>query len=184
MEIGAGLRNIANKSIPISFRDASTKDFDESLLFIDGQIVNKDFVVTQSPRHFDSAPRHKSEILGMTVRDLTFEVRRHLLMKPDDPGVVISKIEPGENPSQAVRREIREEVGVEVTPEDQPLVTVKHAYSHFRITMQAFVCRHVRGRARPIRCAAVKWVPIDNLDQYAVPRANQKVLAKVREHFA
>ena len=64
--------------------------------FIDGQIVNKDFVVTQSPRHFDSAPRHKSEILGMTVRDLTFEVRRHLLMKPDDPGVVISKIEPGE----------------------------------------------------------------------------------------
>ena len=87
------------------------------------------------------------------------------------------KIEAGETAADAVRREVREEVGIEVAPEANPLITVKHAYSHFRITMQAFVCRHVSGRARPIRCDAVRWVPIEQLDQYAFPRANQKVLA-------
>ena len=31
----------------------------------------------------------------MTVRDLTFEVRRYFQKKPDDPGVIVSKVEPG-----------------------------------------------------------------------------------------
>ena len=90
------------------------------------------------------------------------------------------KIEAGESAADAVRREVREEVGIDVTPESHPLVTVQHAYSHFRITMQAFVCQHVRGRARAIQCAAVKWVPLAELDSYAFPRANQKVLEAMR----
>jgi A/G-specific adenine glycosylase len=94
------------------------------------------------------------------------------------------KIEAGETAVDAVRREVHEEVGIEVAPESLPLITVKHAYSHFRITMQAFVCRYVRGRARPIRCDTVKWVPIEQLDQYAFPRANQKVLAALCRRFS
>lgn len=63
--------------------------------FHDGKSLSKEFVIVQSPPHYDAAPRYKSKELGLTVRDMTYEVRRHLQKKKADPGVVISKIEPG-----------------------------------------------------------------------------------------
>ncbi|NLE58005.1 MAG: hypothetical protein GX616_06570, partial [Planctomycetes bacterium] len=69
--------------------------------FHDGQVVRKEFEVIVSPPHFDSAPRYKSESLGMTVRNLTYEVRRYFQKKDDDPGVIVSKIEPGGKASVA-----------------------------------------------------------------------------------
>jgi S1-C subfamily serine protease len=63
--------------------------------FHKGQEFSREFVVVESPPHFDSAARHKSEQLGLTVRDLTFEVRQYMQKKPDDPGVIISKVETG-----------------------------------------------------------------------------------------
>ncbi|MDX1564028.1 MAG: hypothetical protein R3236_01425, partial [Phycisphaeraceae bacterium] len=67
----------------------------EAELMVDGQVVRKPMVVVQSPTHYQTAPKFKSEPLGLTVRDMTFEVRRQLQKKTDDPGVVISRIEPG-----------------------------------------------------------------------------------------
>ena len=67
--------------------------------FNDGKIINKDFVVTESPAHYDSAKKYKSEVLGLTVKNLTYEVRRYFHEKPGDPGVIISKIEPGSKAS-------------------------------------------------------------------------------------
>jgi serine protease Do len=63
--------------------------------FADGKAQSKQLVVEAGPAHYDSAPRFKSEPLGVTVRDLTYEVRRYLQRKPDEPGVVVSKVEPG-----------------------------------------------------------------------------------------
>ncbi|MCX5647712.1 MAG: PDZ domain-containing protein [Planctomycetota bacterium] len=67
----------------------------------DGQTVFKDFEVVQSPPHFGAAPRFKSDALGITVRDMTYEVRRYLQKEPNDPGIVISKVEPGSKASVA-----------------------------------------------------------------------------------
>ena len=67
--------------------------------FSDGKSIFKEFAVAQSPKHYDSAPRYKSKGLGLTVRDLTFEVRRYFQKTPEDPGVIISKIEPGSKAS-------------------------------------------------------------------------------------
>ena len=67
----------------------------EAELMVDGQVMRKPMVVTQSPTHYQTAPKFKSEPLGLTVRDMTFEVRRQLQKKSDAPGVVISRIEPG-----------------------------------------------------------------------------------------
>lgn len=63
--------------------------------FTNGQTVKKDFTVEQSPAYYDSAPRYKSPALGLTVRDMTYEVRRYLQKEKDAPGVIVSKIEPG-----------------------------------------------------------------------------------------
>jgi len=51
--------------------------------------------VKEGPDHFDSAASHKDETLGLTVRDLTYEVRRYFQKQPDEPGLIIAKVEPG-----------------------------------------------------------------------------------------
>jgi len=63
--------------------------------FREGRTQWHAFTVVESPPHYDSAPRYKSEPLGLTVRDLTYELRRYYQRRPDEPGVVVSKIEPG-----------------------------------------------------------------------------------------
>ena len=37
----------------------------------------------------------KSKAVGVTVREMTYEVRRYFQKKPDDPGVIVSAVEPG-----------------------------------------------------------------------------------------
>ena len=68
-------------------------------LFHNGQTVRKELEVVDGPPHFDSAPRFSHKQLGVTVRDMTYEVRRYFQRKPDDPGVIISKVERGSKAS-------------------------------------------------------------------------------------
>jgi S1-C subfamily serine protease len=74
----------------LGFGKKFTADF-----YIDGKKVIKDFVVEEGPKHYDSAKRFKSETLGLTVRDLTYEVRRYFQRTEADGGVIVSKIESG-----------------------------------------------------------------------------------------
>jgi A/G-specific adenine glycosylase len=85
----------------------------------------------------------------------------------------------GETLEETVVREIREETGVRVKV-IRPLATVRHAYSHFKITMHAFECRWISGRARPVECTACEWVKPQDLDRFAFPRANNKILDILR----
>ena len=61
----------------------------------DGQAKTHAFEVGPSPAHYESAARFKSDPLGLTVKDLTYEVRHYLQRGENEPGVVISKLEPG-----------------------------------------------------------------------------------------
>jgi hypothetical protein len=67
----------------------------------DGKLVKVPMKVTQGPAHYDAASRYKSDVAGLTVRDLTYEVRRYLQLKDDEPGVIISKVERGSKASVA-----------------------------------------------------------------------------------
>lgn len=75
-----------------------------AVLFQNGEQIEKELVVEQSPPHYNSAPLYKSEGLGMTVRDLTFETRRYFQKAPEDPGVIISKVEEGSKAAVAGMR--------------------------------------------------------------------------------
>ena len=87
----------------------------------DEESKKKEFKVAQSPPHYDSAPRYKCESLGMTVRDLTYEVRRYFQKQSDDPGVIVSKIEPGGKASVSGIKPY--EIITQIN--DQPVKTVK-----------------------------------------------------------
>jgi A/G-specific adenine glycosylase len=89
------------------------------------------------------------------------------------------KCEPGESLVECLRREIREELGLEIEVGDS-LAVVKHAYSHFRMTLQAFDCRYLNGVPRSLGCAEWRWVRIDELAGLPFAVADQKIIAALR----
>jgi A/G-specific adenine glycosylase len=67
-------------------------------------------------------------------------------------------------------------MGIEISVGEQ-LMQVKHAYSHFKITLHPFFCRHLRGRIKKIGVMDYRWVTSSELSDYAFPRADQRVIA-------
>lgn len=85
------------------------------------------------------------------------------------------KVEPGETVAECVVREIKEELDLAIEAV-QPLGTVDHAYSHFSVSLNAYICRVVSGEPQPLQCLAVRWVTPAALADYAFPVANQKLM--------
>jgi A/G-specific adenine glycosylase len=83
------------------------------------------------------------------------------------------KVEPGESHEQALRRELREELGID-TRVGARLASVDHAYTHFKITLNLYTCEHVAGEVAPRYHTELKWVRRRDFDRYAFPAANLK----------
>jgi A/G-specific adenine glycosylase len=84
------------------------------------------------------------------------------------------KREDGETLPECLAREMREELDVEVEV-GELLTVVKHAYTHFRITLRAFRCRIVAGEPRCLDCAAFRWVSLPELDALPMSVADRKI---------
>ncbi|MEM1057306.1 MAG: A/G-specific adenine glycosylase [Bacteroidota bacterium] len=126
---------------------------------------------------------HKVVAVGL-VRDAagTYLIQR----RPEDamlgglwefPG---GKVEPGEDPRDACRRELQEELAITVDVGEE-VARVEHAYSHFTVTLHAFRCTHQSGEPRHEADEPVRWVPPSAFDDYAFPRANRKILDALAE---
>ena len=89
------------------------------------------------------------------------------------------KKRPGESLEAALRREVREELAINVRVE-RPLAVVDHTYSHFRVRIHAFECTYISGEPRCITCADFKWVRPRDLGRYAFPAANNKIIQILR----
>jgi len=85
------------------------------------------------------------------------------------------KQEQGEDIRQCVRREISEELGIAVRVGGN-FMTVKHAYTHFRITLDIFHCRWLSGEPNCRDCQDLRWVNLSELNDFPFPRANKKVI--------
>ena len=90
------------------------------------------------------------------------------------------KQEPGESLEECLKRELREELRIEVRV-DERLPSVKHAYSHFAITLHGFACTHLSGEPQAIDCADWRWIRPEELSDFALPRADRKLLDAMRE---
>jgi mutator protein MutT len=88
------------------------------------------------------------------------------------------KLEPDETFKQCLVREIREELGVEISVgglfED-----VAHAYPEKSIHLKFFICQLLSGEPLPLDCAAVKWVTKTELANYEFPAADAQLLEKL-----
>ena len=91
------------------------------------------------------------------------------------------KIDPGESPDEAVVRELREEVGVEIEVTGA-LPEVEHRYDHAHVRLHPRLCRLLHGSPEPtpIEVAEVRWIALDALGDIRFPEANDAVVAALR----
>ncbi|MDH3345862.1 MAG: A/G-specific adenine glycosylase [Kiritimatiellaceae bacterium] len=89
------------------------------------------------------------------------------------------KQELGETIQECIARELKEELGINVEV-GEFLMTVKHAYSHFTMTMHVYFTKIISGRPRLIHCADYKWVKASTLGKYAYSKADLHVVEKLQ----
>ena len=90
------------------------------------------------------------------------------------------KIEPDETVEDCVSREIREELDIEIEVGSH-LITIEHTYTHFKVTLNVFNCKHLSGDPKPLESDEVKWVTLDEIDQYPFPKANSQIIDAIRK---
>jgi mutator protein MutT len=86
------------------------------------------------------------------------------------------KLEPGESHAEALRREIREELGIEIEVFGEVFTTVHH-YPEKSVELHFYECAIVRGEPRAIEVADFRWVKPSELQQYEFPEADRELLA-------
>ncbi len=84
----------------------------------------------------------------------------------------------GEALDAALLRTVAEQTGIEVRPAAR-LQPIKHAYTHFRITLHPFRAEHIAGEPRPLRCAEVRWAAAADLAAYPFPVTDRKIAAQI-----
>jgi len=89
------------------------------------------------------------------------------------------KVRNHESPEKACIREIKEEVNLNVTV-DGHISQVKHAYTHFKILMDVFICRYVSGEVKLNGPEDFRWITLKEIDQYPFPKANHKFIQLLR----
>ncbi|MBI3118570.1 MAG: NUDIX domain-containing protein [Candidatus Hydrogenedentes bacterium] len=85
------------------------------------------------------------------------------------------KVEPGETHQQALARECREELGVTVKVGGM-VASVKHAYTHFKVTLNVYRCAVIAGEPQARTHTELRWIAREEFGQYAFPKANHKFL--------
>ncbi len=88
------------------------------------------------------------------------------------------KVEAGESAAQALARELREELGVEVAVGDA-LASVDHAYPHLAIRLTAFWVQLRAGVPRPLHCQQVRWVAPAEFSRYPMPAADLPIARRL-----
>lgn len=89
------------------------------------------------------------------------------------------KIEKGENPEEALQREIREELATEINIV-QLLQTVEYTYPTFHIKMHCYICSISKGKLTLLEHEAARWLEAQELDSVNWLPADMLVMSKVK----
>jgi A/G-specific adenine glycosylase len=130
------------------------------------------------------AKKKPHHIIGVGIMERKRDDKILIALRPNDamlgglwefPG---GKQEDGEKIQQAIERELKEELGVDVKAYKE-LMQLKHAYSHFSITMHAWFCILISGEPKPKESQEVRWVSRDELQEFPFPKANKVLTEKL-----
>ena len=89
------------------------------------------------------------------------------------------KIEPGESREVALRREIQEELGVDIIIEDS-LCTTEYDYTSFHLTMHCYLCSFASGEIELREHKSARWLTAETLDSVEWLPADTEVVDKLK----
>lgn len=89
------------------------------------------------------------------------------------------KREPGETSAECLRRELREELGIDADVLEV-VARITHDYPDRRVRIEFFRAQLRRGEPRPLGCQSVAWVTPEQLASYEFPAADARLLLKLR----
>jgi len=110
------------------------------------------------------------------------EANHRFLVTRRQPGVHLAglwefpggKIDPDEPHADALRRELKEELDVDVAV-GEPLYTTVHAYDDRTVELHFYQCA-LKGEPRPLMGQEMRWVPRDELGQLGFPPADTELI--------
>jgi A/G-specific adenine glycosylase len=89
-------------------------------------------------------------------------------------------IQPEEEPSDACTRVAARTVHVKITG-TRPVATIRHTYTHFRITMEVFLCQWLQGRVKVDGPVEFRWIDPRRISEYPIHRAVLKAWPRIKE---
>lgn len=90
------------------------------------------------------------------------------------------KVEGNETPQEALKREIREELNMEIHVGEE-LMTVEYDYPEFHLTMKCFTCSIASGKPQLLEHEAARWLTYEELDDVEWLPADVYVVDKLKE---
>lgn len=91
------------------------------------------------------------------------------------------KREPGESFEDCLVREIREELGIEISV-GELFEEISHDYPEKSVYLKFFLCRPESGEPQSLGCAAFKWIRKSELADFEFPAADARLLEKLRAY--
>ncbi len=95
------------------------------------------------------------------------------------------KLEPGENVQQALYRELKEELAIEVQ-QSQPLCQIEHNYPEKSVLLDVWIVNRFIGEPTGVEKQPLRWLPPAQLDPALFPPANRLIIRRLqlRDQFA
>ena len=93
------------------------------------------------------------------------------------------KVEPGETRQQALMRECREELDVEIGVSDI-FMEVTHRYPDLTVHLTLFNARILSGTPRKLEHNDIRWITVGEIDQYSFCPADEEILERLKRHEA
>ena len=93
------------------------------------------------------------------------------------------KVEPGENPVQALKREIKEELDTEISV-DKYLTTVEWDYPAFHLTLHCYWCTLVSEEMTLLEHESARWLTADTLHSVRWLPADDQLLPLIQRELA
>tara|TARA_B100000676_G_C17993753_1_gene796497 strand:- start:541 stop:969 length:429 start_codon:yes stop_codon:yes gene_type:complete len=126
-------------------------------------------------------PRRINVAAGLVFRDGRLLITQR---KPDShlgglwefPG---GKLEPGESFNEALARELREELGIEVEP-GEVVESISHDYPDKSVHLEFIRCDWLANEPEPHDCHDLAWVTRSGLDDYEFPAADARLLKMLK----
>ncbi len=90
------------------------------------------------------------------------------------------KVEPGETRQEALARECREELDIDVEVGDE-FMSLVHRYPDITVHLTLFFTRIRSGEIRLLEHNDIRWISPEEIDQYSFCPADDEILKRIKE---